>query len=103
MNEERIQQVISIEKEAFQIHENAVRDSQQLLMLANQEVDTIIGKAQKEAALEAQKLVADVPVNEESARILKEAEEKNARAIDLSRGNFELAVRYILDRAIGKE
>ena len=103
MNDERIQQVMSIEKEASQIHDVALRDSQQILTLASQEVDTIIEKSKKEAALESQKLVAEVPVEEESTRILKEAEERIARDLNLSKGNLERAVNYVIDHTIGKE
>jgi len=103
MNDERIQQVIAIEKEAQQIQDAAVRDSEQLLMLANQEVDKIIEQAQKEARLAAQQLVAEAQAKEESTRILNEVEEKIKQAQNLSGKNFDRAVTYVLDRVIGKE
>ena len=103
MNEERIQQVLSIEKEAHQIHEAAVRDADQLLMLANQEVEMIIEKAQKKARQDAQKLVAGAQEKEQGTLILSAMEEKIKQAINTAKGNFEPAVSYVLNRALGKE
>ena len=103
MNEERIQQVLNIEKEAQQIHDTAVHDSEQLLIAADQEVSTIIENAQSEAQKEARRLVSEAEAKEESAHILADAQTKVNRTKDLSGGNFEHAVLYVLDRATGKE
>ena len=103
MNEERIQQVLSIEKEATQIYETAVRESEQLLISANQEVDAILEKSKKEAQQAAEQLVAEARGKNEDTHILSVAQEKVNHAINLSKGNLELAVAYVLDRALGKE
>jgi len=103
MNDERIKQVLDIEREARQIHDTAVHDSEQLLIAADQEVGSIIETAQSEAQKEARRLVAEAQSKEESAHILADAQEKVNRTKDISGENFEHAVRYVLDRSTGKE
>ncbi|MDO8755193.1 MAG: hypothetical protein Q7J80_14950 [Anaerolineales bacterium] len=103
MNENRIQQVLEIEKRAQEIHELAIREAQQLPILAEQESQAVIEKARASAQEEARRLVANAQAKEETARILLEAENKNSQTEALAMSNFDRAVNYILDRVIGKE
>jgi len=103
MNENRIQQVLEIEKQAQEIHEVAIRDAQQLPILAEQESQAVIEKARAGAQEEARQLIANAQAKEETARILLEAERKNGQTEALAMSNFDRAVNYILDRVIGKE
>ena len=103
MNENRIQQVLEIEKQAQEMHETALRDAQQLPILADQESQLMLEKARVEAQEEARQLIAGAQAKEETARILSEAEKKNRHVEALAMSNFDRAVNYILDRVIGRE
>ncbi len=103
MNENRIQQVLEIEKQAQEIHETAVRDAQQLPISADQESQSVIEKARAAAQQEARELIAKAQAKDETTRILAEAEQKNHQVEALAMSNFDRAVNYILDRVIGRE
>ncbi len=103
MNENRIQQVLEIEKQAQEMHEIALRDAQQLPISADQESQVILEKARAEAQEEARLLIANAQAKEETTRILAEAEKKNGQVEALAMSNFDRAVNYILDRVIGRE
>ncbi|HEX9838100.1 MAG TPA: hypothetical protein VGA72_02070 [Anaerolineales bacterium] len=102
MNEKHIQQVLEIEKQAQEIHEAAIREAQQLPVTAEQEAQALIEKAQAEAQQQAREMVSKVQADEESARILSEAEEKNRQFEALAMSNFDRAVAYVLERVIGR-
>ncbi|MBI5962525.1 MAG: hypothetical protein HY863_03545 [Chloroflexi bacterium] len=103
MNENRIQQVLEIEKQAQEVHEAALRDAQQLPILADQESQLILEKARVEAQEESRKLIASAQAKQETDRILSEAEKKNRQLEALAMSNFDRAVNYILDRVVGRE
>jgi vacuolar-type H+-ATPase subunit H len=103
MNENRIQQVLEIEKQAQEVHELAMREAQQLPISAEQESQAMMEKARAGAQEEARQLVANAQAKEETDRILLEAEKKNSETEALAMSNFDRAVNYILDRVIGKE
>jgi vacuolar-type H+-ATPase subunit H len=103
MNENRIQQVLDIEKQAQEIHETALRNAQQLPISADQESQTILENARTEAQAEARLLITNAQGEVETTRILLEAEKKNSQVEALAMSNFDRAVNYILDRVIGRE
>ena len=103
MNENRIQQVLEVERQAQEIHEKAVSEAQQLPVQAEQEAQAIIDKARAEAQEEARKLVSDAQAEQEVAKTLAQAGEKNRQVETLAMSNFDRAVNYILDRIIGRE
>ena len=102
MNEKHIQQVLEIEKRAQEIHEAAMKEAQQLPVIAEQEAQALIEKARAEAQQQAREMVSEVKADEESARILSEAEEKNKQFEALAMSNLDRAVNYVLERVIGK-
>jgi vacuolar-type H+-ATPase subunit H len=102
MNDERIKQVLNIEKEAGQIYDQAVQEAEQILLSAGREAEAILEKIRVESQKEAYGLVSDVQTSEESQRILAEAEENRDREIKLSAENFELAVRFVMGRITGE-
>ena len=102
MNEKHIQQVLNIEKQAQELHDAAMKEAQQLPVLAEQEGQALIEKARAEAQQKAREMVAEVKADEESARILSEAEEKNKQFEALAMSNLDRAVTYVLERVIGK-
>ena len=101
MNEKHIQQVLDIEKQAQEIHETAMKEAQQLPVTAEQEAQALIEKARAEAEQKAREMVSGVKADEESARILAEAEEKNKQFEGVAVSNLDRAVNYVLDRVIG--
>lgn len=103
MNENRIQQVLEIEKQARDVHEQAARAAQQLPIQAEQEGQALIEKARAEAQEEARRIVAGAKAEDVTARVLAQAEEKNRQAEALAMSNFDRAVAYVLDRVINKE
>jgi len=102
MNENRIQQVLDIEKQAQEIHDAAVRDAQQLPIVAEQEAQSLLGKARADAHDEARQLVANAQAEDEVARILAQADEKNRQIETLAMKNFDRAVAYVLERLAGR-
>ena len=102
MNEKHIQQVIEIEKQAQEIHEAAMREAQQLPVLAEQEAQALIEKTRADAQQKAREMVSEVKTDEESARILSEVEEKNKQFEALAMSNLDRAVTYVLERVIGR-
>ena len=102
LNEKHIQQVLEIEKQAQELHDAAVKEAQQLPILAEQESEALIEKAKAEAQQQAREMVSQVKADEESARILSEVEEKNKQFEALAMSNSDRAVDYVLERAIGR-
>lgn len=102
MNENRIRQVLEIEKRAQESYDAALREAQQLPTLAEQEAQQILNKTRTEAQEEAREIAAKAKAGDEAASILTEAEEKNRQLEDVAMSNFDRAVNYILDRVTGK-
>ena len=102
MNEKQIQKVIEIEKRAQEIHDAALKEAQQLPVLAEQEAQALIEKAKAEAEQEAREMLSQVHADEEGARILSEVEEKNRQFETVATGNIDRAVDYVLERVIGR-
>ena len=102
MNEKHIQQVLDIEKKAQEIQDAATKEAQQLPLTAEQESQVLIEKAQAEAQNEAREMLSAVKADEESARILSEAEEKSRQFEAMAMSNLDRAVAYVLERVIGR-
>ena len=102
MNEKLIDQVVQIEKQAQEIHEAARREGEQLPIQAEKEAQALIDKARSEAGAEARQLVANAQAQEESTRILEEAEEKGRQLEALATSNLDRAVAYVLERVAGR-
>ena len=102
MDQKHIQQVLQIEKQAQEIHEAAIKEAQQLPLIAEQEAQALIEKARAEAQQKAREMVSKVQADEESARILSEADEKNRQFEALAMNNLDRAVNYVLERVIGR-
>ena len=102
MNEKNIQQVLQIEKQAQEIHEAAVREAQQLPVMAEQEAQALIEKAKADAQQEAREMVSKVQADEEGGRILSEVEEKSRELEAQAKSNFDRAVAYVLERVAGR-
>ncbi|HAV78775.1 MAG TPA: hypothetical protein DCX53_15605 [Anaerolineae bacterium] len=103
MNEKHIQQVLEIEKQAKEIHEAAQKEAQQMPVKAEQDAQSLIEKAKVDAQQEARQMVSKVQADDNSARILSEAEEKNRQFEAAAMSNFDRAVAFVIDRVVGKE
>jgi vacuolar-type H+-ATPase subunit H len=102
VNENRIRQVLEIEKRAQENYDAALREAQQLPMQAEQESQQILNQARAEAQEEARQIVAKAKSEDEVAGILTEAEAKNRQLEERAMSNSDRAVNYILDRVAGK-
>ncbi|HEX2989804.1 MAG TPA: hypothetical protein VHO49_03950 [Anaerolineales bacterium] len=102
MNENRIRQVLEIEKRAQENYDAALREAQQLPVQAEQEAQQILNQARTEAQEEARQIAAQAKADDEAAGILAQAEDKNRQLEELAMSNFDRAVSYILDRVTGK-
>jgi vacuolar-type H+-ATPase subunit H len=102
-NEEFIQKVIEIEKDADKIHDKAVHEAEQLPVRADQEAQGMIDKSRAAAQLEAARLVDQAKVQEDSAKILAEAEKNVQHTEMLASSNLNRAVAYVIARVIGRE
>jgi vacuolar-type H+-ATPase subunit H len=103
VNENRIRQVLDIEKRAQENYEVALNEAQRLPAQAEQETQEILNKARAEAQEEARQIVARAKAEGEVDRILAEAEGQNRQIEARAMNNFDRAVNYILDRVTGKE
>lgn len=102
MNENRIRQVLEIEKRAQENYDAALREAQQLPTLAEQEAQQILNQARADAQEEARQIAAKAKAEDEVAAILSQTEEKNRQLEELAMGNVDRAVNHILDRVAGK-
>jgi len=102
MNENRIQQVLEIEKKAQQILDSAKHDAERLPILADQEAQQMIEKARVEAQEEARQMILKAQSDTETARILSDAEEKTREMEKQATKNFDRAVAFVLERVVGK-
>jgi vacuolar-type H+-ATPase subunit H len=105
LNEQLIQQILEIEKQAQSIYQANVDDAEQLQKQAEQEAQTLIEKARTDAKEEAQRLAADSQANgeRECERILAESEDKSRQIETQAAQYFDHAVNYVLDRLMGRE
>jgi vacuolar-type H+-ATPase subunit H len=103
LNEKNIQEVLEIEKQADAIHAAALHEAQQIPVQAEQEAQALIEKARASAKEEARKILDNAQAAEESARILRDAENQIKRTDGLARKNFDRAVSYVMSRVIGRE
>jgi V/A-type H+-transporting ATPase subunit G/H len=105
LNEQLIQQILEIEKQAQSIYQAAVSDAEQLQKQAEQEAQTLIEKARAEAHEEAQRLASDSQANgkSERERILAESEDKSRQIETQAAQHFDRAVNYVLDQLIGRK
>ena len=103
MKDQRIQEILEIEKSAQAIYEKAVDEAEQLPIQAEKEAQAIIAKARADAEEEARKMLESAKAEDVIAKISADANEKVKRANTLATANFHRAVSYVLNRVVGKE
>jgi len=99
---EKIKQVLEIEKQAQEIQEKAMREAQEIPVKAEQEVQAMISRAKTEAEQEARAIIAAAQSADETQGVSKKASEMSAKFETLAKKNFDQAVAYVLERVIGK-
>ncbi len=100
---ERIQQVLEIEKRAHDIRDAAAAEAEKIPAQAEREAREMLEKSRTDAREKARQNTAQVQSNDESTRILSQAEEAAKRNKALAMNNFDRAVAYVIERVIGKE
>ncbi len=103
MNENHIQKILDYEQQASNIYEAAVKEAEQLPMLAEQEAQALIDKARLQAEEEARSMLKPARVDDECARILEQSSEKLNQTEKFAKMNHDRAVEYALARVIGME
>jgi vacuolar-type H+-ATPase subunit H len=99
---EKIQQVLEIEKQAHEIQEKARRDAQEIPVRAEQEAQALIFRAKAEAEDEARRIIAAAQSSDAAQNISADAGEKTSQFDALAEKNFDKAVAYVLERVVGK-
>lgn len=102
MNEQHIQQVLEIEKQAQEIQDKAKREAQEIPVRAEQEAQALIAKAVADAHEEARTMLASVQSGEASSQIAAEGASKNSEFEASAKSNFDKAVSFVLERVIGR-
>ncbi len=103
LKDQRIQEILEIEKNAQAIYEQAVKEAEQLPVQAEKEAQAMIEKARADAEEEARQMISQAKAENEIAKISAEADEKVKRVETLAAANFHQAVSYVLNRVVGKE
>lgn len=98
MNEERVKQLREIEKQARELYEQAVRESQQLPQQAENEARQLLEQAGVEARAEAQRILLAAKEKSGDESILIQAKEDADKKEALATNNLERAVKYVLNR-----
>ena len=100
MNENRIQRVLEIEKQAQEIQDQAKREAQEIPMKAEQDAQALVAKAVAEAHEEARKLLAGAQSGGDSEQVKSDAA-KNGEFEVSAKKNFDRAVAFVLERVLG--
>jgi V/A-type H+-transporting ATPase subunit G/H len=103
LKDQRIQEILEIEKKAQAIYEEAVKEAEQLPLQAEKEAQAIIVKARADAEEEARKMLESAKAEDEIAKISADTDEKVKLANTQAAANFHRAVSYVLNRVVGKE
>lgn len=102
MNEKPIQQVLEIEKQAETIHADALKEAEQLPAQAEQEAQQLLEKMRADAEAEAREMIEKARSQDESARIIAQAEEKTRQIETVAKNNTNRAVAYVIEQVVGR-
>jgi hypothetical protein len=97
-----IEEVIEIEKQAQAISQAAVRDAEKLPAQAQDEAQALLAEARQAAEREIKQTLGTDGAEQESARILSDAQQKADEDKALASQHMEQAVRFVIDRVMGK-
>jgi vacuolar-type H+-ATPase subunit H len=102
VNEKRIQEVIVVERRAQELLAAAQRESEQLPAEAEREAEELTVKGRAEAESEARNILAQAQTDRSSQAVVSEVEERIRQTAKLAAKNSDLAVKYVLERVIGR-
>ena len=103
VNEERLQQILELEKRADAIYSAAAREAEQLPLEARREGLTLIEQARTDAQAQARHMIAQAQETEECERIIDQASQEADRMRALAMAHFDRAVGFVLNRLTGGE
>ncbi len=103
MNEERIQEIMKVEQQVQAMQEDARKQAEQLPLQAEQDVKQLLQQTRTQADYEARQIISELREADETGQIQKAAEAASAGFEARARGNFEQAVRFVLDRVAGRK
>jgi len=98
-----IEQVIEIEKQAQAVSQAAIKDAEKLPAQAQEEAQALLDRARSEAENEARHILENAKADEETARIISEAQEQANQTKTLAEQHLDEAVRFVIDRVSGKK
>jgi vacuolar-type H+-ATPase subunit H len=102
MNEDRVRQVLEIEKQAAALYDAAVGEADRLPSAAEKEAREEHDRILAAARTEAGRMLESAQAQEESAQILARAEEEIRRMEDAARKNHDRTAAFIVDAVSGK-
>lgn len=102
MNENRIRQVLEIEKQAQEIQDKAKREAQEIPVKAEQEAQALIAKAIADAHEEARKIIASAQANDTAGQLAADEASRGSEFEASARKNFDRAVTFVVERVVGR-
>lgn len=99
MNEKRIQEIMTIERQAQEVLEAAQQEAEAVPLRAEQEGRDLIEKARRTAREEARQLLDAAGAGDISPK----AERPVGEMERLAAKNLDAAIQYVLERVIGKQ
>ncbi|MFN2108944.1 MAG: hypothetical protein ACK2UI_04730 [Anaerolineae bacterium] len=103
MNDDYLQQIAELEKQARSIYDAAVEEAEQLPAQTEASAHTLLDKARADAEAQAKQMLAEAKRKSESESILQQANQETERMKTLAMNHFDRAVAFVLDRLTGKE
>jgi vacuolar-type H+-ATPase subunit H len=103
LNDDYLQQVAELEKQARAIYDAAVEEAEQLPAQTEASARALLEKARADAEAQAKQMLAEAQSKSEGANILDQARQETERMKTLAMNHFDRAVVFVLDRLTGKE
>ena len=105
MKQERVAEVLSIERQALEVHRDAEERAEEILDKARDDAAQLRDQTMEAARQEAGEIVerAREDAQAERQRILVEAEQKASELQASVEPNHDRAVRFVVDQVAGQE
>lgn len=102
MNENRIGEVIEVEKRAQEMVARATHEAEQLPIEAEARAVAIAEGARAAAQDQAARIIQEATQAADSSQIISHTEENMSRIARLADKNLEKAISYVLERVLGR-
>jgi hypothetical protein len=103
LNDNRIQQILDIEKKADAIRAAALKEAQMIPEQAELKAQALIDQSRKDTEEEVRRLLDTAKADKEGDQIISEAQAKIKHNELLAAQNMDRAISYVLSRVVGKE